>query len=234
MKKIVMSVVVVLVAILMISVAYYAGLKKGLKDGSKKASEDYERRLQNLQDLYLHGEADNNGTSTDGVVQAVFNDGTLTFTGEGAIVGSRRWLKLTDEQRRQVKKIVIGEGITYIDPREFERDNFDDYSFINLKEVVIDASLIGIGYGAFRGNKALEKITFNDSCTNFEVGSLLGLSSDKVIGITLPRSVYMTEEQLKPEPTRKPEPAPVLDAEHSTPAATEGSDHMEADFGFGF
>lgn len=201
-EKIMVVVLALVVAVSMVCVAYHVGFEKG----SKRVREELLSR-------------EDDGTSTDGVVEAVFDEGTLIFSGDGAIVDSQYWLKLTDVQRRQVKKIVIGEGITYIDSFEFDGDMLLSRAFINLEEVVIDASLSEIGYSAFGDNKSLKKVTFNGSCEKFEDGALRGVSPKDVVGVSLPMSAYIKTY------TKTPTPEPRKDDAHI---------EASGNYGFGF
>lgn len=103
------------------------------------------------------------GSRTDGVIYARLDeDGTLTFSGDGAIESTIVWLGLSSVERHQVKRIVIGEGITSIGDFEFSGGSVPNYP--NLEEVVIDGDLSKIGYCAFWSNPNLRTVTMNGSC----------------------------------------------------------------------
>ena len=100
---------------------------------------------------------------TDGVIKAELDNGTLIFTGDGAIDATVVWLGLDAVTRHQVKRIIIAEGIKSIGECEFACGDYP-----NLEEVIIDADLNAIGHLAFWGNPNLKTVKFNGDCNNID------------------------------------------------------------------
>ena len=72
---------------------------------------------------------------TDGVITAVFNEeaGTLTFSGNGAVGNTAKWMeRFRIEERVQVRTIIFEDGITSIGSGEFS----ENQGYVNLEKVI--------------------------------------------------------------------------------------------------
>lgn len=85
-------------------------------------------------------------------------DGTLTISGKGKL-----W-KHWDGREAEIKKVIIGEGITSISVSAF-RDN------INLESVILPDSLVAIDSNAFLGCTALYSIELPDKLCQLDSGA---------------------------------------------------------------
>ena len=94
------------------------------------------------------------GTWCDGITYVLDSDGTLTFSGTGELRG-RQW-----DKSIQVKKVVIGEGITQI------LMSFSD--FTSLTSINIPDSVTIIGDSAFSGCYNLQYINGGNNVTTIE------------------------------------------------------------------
>lgn len=111
------------------------------------------------------------------VATYTFKDNTLTILSDDFY--SSDWKTFSEKTKRDVKTVVIKNGVTIIKESTFsEYDNLSeitisgsvksigDKSFswcTNLKNVTVPDSVNSIGYGSFRGCKKLDNITIPDS-----------------------------------------------------------------------
>ena len=105
------------------------------------------------------------GTSGD-VNWSLDSDGTLTFSGEGAIGNDQSWMDHVDS----ITTIVIEEGITSI-------SNYAFYECSSLESVTLPASVATIGNYAFSKCSNLESVTIPASVTNIRNSAFYGCSS---------------------------------------------------------
>ncbi|WP_400233890.1 leucine-rich repeat domain-containing protein [Methanomethylophilus alvi] len=147
--------------LVMVSVSAYAVVSE-CSDGSEAAS-------------------DHSGSCGDNV-RYVFDSstGTLTISGSGDMssysYGSAPWYTY----RSDVKKVVIGDGVTSIGSYTF-------YECSSLASVVIPDSVTSIGNYAFYRCTSLASVTIPDSVTSIDSSAFSGCSS--LASITIPDSV---------------------------------------------
>lgn len=100
---------------------------------------------------------------TDGAVTAVFDEeaGTLTFSGNGAVDGTRFWMeKFRREEKVRVRTIIFEDGITSVGASEFSNDK----GYINLEKVIFRGDIVAIGEYAFVDNYTLATVEFDGAC----------------------------------------------------------------------
>lgn len=83
---------------------------------------------------------------------------TLQITGQGKVIGNNDASEPLEEYRDQVKKIVLGEGITEIDKYAF-------MDFTNLQEITFSSTITKIDEAAFYRCYSLETVELPDSLT---------------------------------------------------------------------
>jgi len=105
--------------------------------------------------------------------------GTLTFSGNGKME-NYSWESLKD----QVKRVVIGEGITYIPPRAFM-----DYK--NLESANLPKTVTKLNFATFSGCENLAEVTIPDSVTT--LGSNCYNRCKKLTRVVIPDSVTIIE-----------------------------------------
>ena len=104
---------------------------------------------------------------TDGVITAVFNEeaGTLTFSGNGAVGNTAKWMeRFRIEERVQVRTIIFEDGITSIGSAEFS----ENQGYINLEKVIFRGDIVAIGSCAFSSNYHLRAVEFGGKCRVIE------------------------------------------------------------------
>lgn len=132
---------------------------------------------------------------TDGVIYAIWANDTLFFAGDGAISGLENWLSMYTEDRKQIKRIVIADGISYIDDYQFDGGFLRP--FVNLQEVQIQGDLEYVGKCAFYDNPALKKVTFAGTVEQFNENALRGLTEEQVEGANPPASAFLYNQDPK-------------------------------------
>ena len=120
-------------------------------------------------------------TESDGLTWTLYEDGTLTISGTGAM----KDYNSSDNpspvcNNSKVKKIVIEDGVTSIGNYAFE-------SCWNLTSITIPDSVTSIGKSAFHACSSLSSITIPDSVTSIENYAFRACSS--LTSITIPDSV---------------------------------------------
>lgn len=93
---------------------------------------------------------------------------TLVFTktapGDGIIKRADRWVSITEDQRKKLKEIVFGDGISEIFAVEF--DSFRGYD--SLQTVIFKGNIKKIGDFAFSQSEKLRTVRFEGEC--YEIG----------------------------------------------------------------
>ena len=120
------------------------------------------------------------GNITDTVTYKLYSDGTLNIEGEGPLKKYVQWNNFNDFDgyRDQVKKIVIGEGVTEIvdasfADRKFDSEEFEwiNYVFTNLERIEFPSTITKIGCNVFGnsgayGTESLKTVTFAEGTKN--------------------------------------------------------------------
>ena len=121
------------------------------------------------------------GTPVASDVKAILeSDGTLRITGSGKTKSSNIPL----EEKEQVKKIIVEDGVTELGERLFE-------SFHSLEEIELSDSVSSIGSCAFNGCRSLSEITIPDSVSS--IGSYAFNGCRSLSKVTIPDSVKRIE-----------------------------------------
>lgn len=92
------------------------------------------------------------GLTEDNITWSLYDDGTLVINGTGKVGNKRQY----NVYKNQIKKIVVGEGLTEI-------DGFSDYTA--LEEMELPSTLTGIGYNAFQRCSSLKEVKVPESVT---------------------------------------------------------------------
>ena len=110
------------------------------------------------------------GEGGTNITWKLFNDGSLSFKGSGAIYTFKNprdcsWMRAKDK----ATSIVIHSGITIIGERAFK-------SFSELRSVIMHKSVEIIGNSAFHSCKKLSEVSFPDSLVRIDDGSFSACS----------------------------------------------------------
>ena len=123
-------------------------------------------------DSYADNSVITEGNITNTVSYKLYSDGTLNIEGEGALKRYNQWSDFSafDQYREQVKKIVIGEGVTQIVQYSFI-NNSNSEVFTNLESVEFPSTITLIGRSVFGNNgqfgtEKLKKVTFAENTNN--------------------------------------------------------------------
>ncbi len=168
--------------------------------------------------LFFAVRAEDNGFNSNLTVDYDERTKTLTIVGEGIVYGREPEVDFTPEwygYSSNVKKIVVGEGITEIGYHAFENmtnlrsvslpDTLTDigyyafYGCTSLTEIKIPASVTSIGGQAFGGCKNLSKINLGDNLKTLSASAFNGC--DKIDSVSVPSGVtniYNIDECEKP------------------------------------
>lgn len=108
---------------------------------------------------------------------------TLVFTktapGDGVIRRSREWVGITEKQRKRLKEIVFGDGVSEIFAVEFDR--FSNYS--SLQTIIFKGDIERIGDFAFSQSRKLRTVRFEGECHEIGEGAFVdckGLTKDSI------------------------------------------------------
>ena len=118
-------------------------------------------------------------TESDNLVWTLYDNGTLTISGEGAMKNYYNNSPAT-QKKDNIKKVVIEDGVTSIG--EFA---FRDCS--SLTSIEIPSSVTNIGNGAFSDCSSLASITIPESVTS--IGNFAFCGCIRLTDITIPKSV---------------------------------------------
>ena len=146
------------------------------------------------------------GNITDAVSYKLNSDGTLTIEGEGPLKAYRQWNSYNDFDvyREQVKRIVIGEGITEIVNFSFVDNvgtfDFDEFVtiydvFTNLESVEFPSTITKIGRSVFGNNgqygtESLKTVIFAEGTENLTTIDAYAFSKcTSLEAIDIPESV---------------------------------------------
>ena len=127
----------------------------------------------------LSAYAEESGTCGDNLQWKLTDEGVLTITGTGEMQDwggdSRPW-----PPYRNVKQVIIGDGVTTIGKRAFS-----DCS--SLTSVTIGNGVITIGWGAFYNCPYLTSVTIPNSVTT--IGGMAFYRCFSLTSVTIPNSV---------------------------------------------
>ena len=118
-------------------------------------------------------------TESDNLVWTLYDNGTLTISGEGAMKNYYNNSPAT-QKKDNIKKVVIEDGVTSI----------GDYAFgycSSLASIEIPSSVTNIGNGAFSDCSSLASITIPESVTS--IGNFAFCGCIRLTDITIPKSV---------------------------------------------
>ena len=120
-------------------------------------------------------------TESDGLTWTLYEDGTLTISGTGAM----KDYNINDTQspvinHQNVKKVVVEEGITNV-------GNYAFYFCENLTSLTLPDSVTSIGDSAFDTCRGLTNITIPEGVTN--IGDCAFYDCSNLTSITIPDSV---------------------------------------------
>ncbi|WP_026495213.1 leucine-rich repeat protein [Butyrivibrio sp. WCD3002] len=104
------------------------------------------------------------GLTEDNITWSLYDDGTLVINGTGKVEEKRQY----NVHKSQIKKIVIGEGITDI-------EGFSDYTA--LEEVELPSTLEGIGHSAFIRCSSLKEVELPETVKYIGISAFLGCTS---------------------------------------------------------
>ena len=141
-------------------------------------------------------------TESDNLVWTLYDNGTLTISGEGAMKNYYNNSPAT-QKKDNIKKVVIEDGVTSIGNFAF-RDcssltsieipssvtSIGDYAFgycSSLASIEIPSSVTNIGNGAFSDCSSLASITIPESVTS--IGNFAFCGCIRLTDITIPKSV---------------------------------------------
>lgn len=154
------------------------GANEGYSVNLKESSSKEQASLVNLG-------ADTTGNVTytlSASISATLADGVLTITGSGSLPKYESYSAVPwyNDNRENIKSVVIGEGITSISKQLFA----DCY---NMETVSFPTTLASIGNGAFFGCYKLTSVHFPDSLKTLEAGAFADCSGiqEIVFGIGL-------------------------------------------------
>ena len=120
-------------------------------------------------------------TESDNLVWTLYDNGTLTISGSGAMKGYSWYSGSPATQKKDnVKKVVIQEGVTSIGNSAF-------YNCSNLKSIEIPEGVTSIGYYAFQNCSNLASIEIPSSVTSIGSGAFYACTS--LTSITIPDNV---------------------------------------------
>ena len=120
-------------------------------------------------------------TESDGLTWTLYEDGTLTISGTGAMKNYNSSDNSSPVcNNSKVKKIVIEDGVTSIGHYAFE-------SCWNLTSITIPDSVTSIGKSAFHACSSLSSITIPDSVTS--IGDSAFFDCNRLTSITISDSV---------------------------------------------
>ena len=112
---------------------------------------------------------------------------TLVFTktapGDGVIKRADRWVSITEDQRKKLKEIVFGDGISEIFAVEF--DSFKHYD--SLQTVVFRGDIEKIGDFAFSQSENLRTVRFEGKCHEIGRGAFVDCQSLTKDSINIPK-----------------------------------------------
>ena len=130
-------------------------------------------------------ESGNCGENGDNVTWALYDDGTLIISGEGATTRNSPW----DSYRNSITNVVIENGITSIGNKTF-------YDYNDLASVTIENGVKSIGDYAFCGCDKLTSIEIPDSVTSIGDSAFEGCYH--LTSATIPNGVtYIGEKTFK-------------------------------------
>ncbi len=134
---------------------------------------------------------------TDGVITAVFNEeaGTLTFSGNGAVGNTAKWMeRFRIEERVQVRTIIFEDGITSIGSGEFS----ENQGYVNLEKVIFQGNINAVGSRAFFGNRNLTTAEFGGGCRY--VGDAAFSECSSLQDVNIPDGCRVGEDTFKQTP----------------------------------
>jgi hypothetical protein len=110
--------------------------------------------------VHLQAHAQTDSGNYGGIAWTLSNDGTLTFSGQGAIADFNKWNgdspntgdRPWQRYRQKVKKVVVKQGITRIGHRALQ-------GFGKLKSAVLAESVRSVGQWAFQNCEQLEEVS---------------------------------------------------------------------------
>ena len=112
---------------------------------------------------------------------------TLVFTktapGDGIIKRADRWVSITENQRKRLKEIVFGDGISEIFAVEF--DSFRGYD--SLQTVIFKGDIKKIGDFAFSQSENLRTVRFEGECYEIGRGAFVDCQSLTKDSINIPK-----------------------------------------------
>ena len=100
-------------------------------------------------------------TQEDNIFIELDEEGTLTVSGTGATGDYLFWEPSDWSENDEIKKIVIEEGITGIGNRMF-------FDCVNLEEIVFPSTLTSLGEQVFAGCSSLTRVEIPDTLTEIE------------------------------------------------------------------
>lgn len=134
---------------------------------------------------------------TDGVITAVFNEeaGTLTFSGNGAVGNTAKWMeRFRIEERVQVRTIIFEDGITSIGSGEFS----ENQGYVNLEKVIFQGNINAVGSRAFFGNRNLTTAEFGGGCRY--IGDAAFSECSSLQDVNIPDGCRVGEDTFKQTP----------------------------------
>lgn len=112
---------------------------------------------------------------------------TLVFTktapGDGIIKRADRWVSITEDQRKRLKEIVFGDGISEIFAVEF--DSFRGYD--SLQTVIFKGNIKKIGDFAFSQSENLRTVRFEGKCHEIGRGAFVDCQNLTKDSINIPK-----------------------------------------------
>lgn len=108
--------------------------------------------------------------------------GVLKLEGSGEMKGEKAW----KSYYKEIKKVIIGEGITSVSALAFSDPTWGASAFPKLKEVQLPSTLKVIEYGAFRYAKELKSISLPKGLTQIGDSAFRGSG---LVEIEIPASI---------------------------------------------
>ena len=133
-------------------------------------------------------EITDSGTITDQSTGDVLNwtfdsTGTLTVNGTGTVPKNAAW----ESHKTEVKKLVLGEGITELASKAF-------YGYAAMEEAVLPESLQKLNDGAFSTCSALQTLSLGANLTLFSNNAVNYCSSLTQINVSEDNAVFSSED----------------------------------------
>ena len=153
----------------------------------RKSKKYYLYKSTNMKQIYilliallmgLSAKAESSGTCGANLTWHLTDDGVLTITGTGKM--DNYLYSVAPWYYRDVKQIIIGDGVTTIGQAAFRNRG-------SLTSVTIPNSVTEIGFRAFEDCRALTSINIPNSVT--EIGDYAFYNCSELTSVTIPNSV---------------------------------------------